>query len=57
MQTLSSKKDEYNKWKEIVSKSDNLVEFAKLIKSENDSSLNNTAFEEYNELLSDVKNL
>ena len=54
MQTLSSKKDEYNKWKEIVSKSDNLVEFAKLIKSENDSSLNNTAFEEYNELLSDV---
>ena len=57
MQTLSSKKDEYNKWIEIVSKSDNLVEFAKLIKSENDSSLNNTAFEEYNELLSDVKNL
>jgi peptide chain release factor 2 len=57
MQTLSSKKDEYNKWKEIVSKSDNLIEFSKLIKSENDSSLNNTAFEEYNELLADVKNL
>ena len=57
MQTLSSKKDEYNKWKEIVSKSDNLVEFAKLFISDNDSSLNNTAFEEYNELLSDVKNL
>lgn len=57
MQTLSSKKEEYNKWKEIVSKSDNLVEFTKLIKSENDSSLNNTAYEEYTELLSNVKNL
>ncbi|MBI63779.1 MAG: peptide chain release factor 2 [Chloroflexi bacterium] len=57
MKTLSSKKDEYNKWKDIVSKSENLVEFSKLIKSENDSSLNNTAYEEYADLLSNVKSL
>lgn len=57
MQTLSSLKDDYENWNEIVTKSEDLIDFVNLLKSEKDASLNHTAFEEYISLSNIVKNL